>query len=228
MRPSTSPRTGRPGPVVIDIPVTAELGEFDYKQPRRLDLPGYRPTMHGHIKQIRAAAKALTESPSGRCSTSAAASSRRRRPTSCSSWPPAAGPGHDDAHGPGRLSRAHPLSLGMLGMHGTAYANYAVHEMRPAHRRGRALRRPRHRQALGVRAARDQDHPHRHRPSRDRQERGAPHPDRGRRQARPAPASSPSSSISTCSRASRPTGSSASRSGSASSSAEVRAQGTAR
>ena len=66
-----------------------------------------------------------------------------------------------------------PLSLGMLGMHGTVPANYAVHECRPAHRRRRALRRPRDRQALGVRAAGQDDHPHRRRPGRDRQERRA-------------------------------------------------------
>ena len=51
--------TGRPGPVVIDMPVDCALGELAYKHPERPDLPGYKPTLEGHAKQIRAAAKAL-------------------------------------------------------------------------------------------------------------------------------------------------------------------------
>ena len=53
--------TGRPGPVVIDIPVTAQLKESTNKRPTGLDLPGYKPTGKGHTKQIRAAARALRE-----------------------------------------------------------------------------------------------------------------------------------------------------------------------
>ena len=53
--------TGRPGPVVIDIPVDIALGELSYRDADTLDLPGYKPTFKGHIKQIRAAAKAINE-----------------------------------------------------------------------------------------------------------------------------------------------------------------------
>ena len=53
--------TGRPGPVVIDIPVDIALGETAYRKADTLDLPGYKPTVKGHVKQIRAAAKAINE-----------------------------------------------------------------------------------------------------------------------------------------------------------------------
>jgi acetolactate synthase-1/2/3 large subunit len=54
--------TGRPGPVLVDIPkdVFEEMGEFEY--PEKIDLPGYKPTVHGHPNQIRKAAKLIEES----------------------------------------------------------------------------------------------------------------------------------------------------------------------
>ena len=66
-----SPRraTGRPGPVLIDIPVTAALAEFAYEKATTLELPGYKPTMRGHTKQLRAAAKASAWSISARPAT---------------------------------------------------------------------------------------------------------------------------------------------------------------
>jgi acetolactate synthase-1/2/3 large subunit len=42
--------SGRPGPVVIDIPVDMQLAEVDYKQPARINLPGYKPTLKGNKK----------------------------------------------------------------------------------------------------------------------------------------------------------------------------------
>src|SRR5665647_3329653 len=53
--------TGRPGPVVIDIPVDAALSDCVYQRQVSIVLPGYKPTVKGHIKQIRAAAKAINE-----------------------------------------------------------------------------------------------------------------------------------------------------------------------
>ncbi len=53
--------TGRPGPVLIDVPVTSQLEDFAYRKATQLDLPGYKPTLKGHTKQISAAAKALAE-----------------------------------------------------------------------------------------------------------------------------------------------------------------------
>ena len=51
--------TGRPGPVVIDIAKDAQIKKFNFKYPDKVNLPGYRPTLKGHIGQIKAAAKSV-------------------------------------------------------------------------------------------------------------------------------------------------------------------------
>jgi acetolactate synthase-1/2/3 large subunit len=120
--------TGRPGPVVIDIPVTAELGELTYRRPAGPDLPGYKPTVRGHVKQIRAAARALLEAErpvlyvGGGVISSGAAGELMELATL------AQAPVTTTHMGLGAFPSRHPLSLGTLGMHGTVAANYAVHE----------------------------------------------------------------------------------------------------
>jgi len=120
--------TGRPGPVVIDIPVDIALGEAAYRKADTLDLPGYKPTVKGHVKQIRAAAKAINEAQrpmlylgGGVISSNAAPeilrlAELRRLPVATTLM------------GLGSFPETHELSMGMLGMHGTVTANYAVHE----------------------------------------------------------------------------------------------------
>jgi len=120
--------TGRPGPVVIDIPVDIALGETAYRKADTLDLPGYKPTVKGHVKQIRAAAKAINEAQQpvlylggGVISSNAAPeilrlAELRRLPVATTLM------------GLGAFPETHELSMGMLGMHGTVTANYAVHE----------------------------------------------------------------------------------------------------
>jgi thiamine pyrophosphate-dependent acetolactate synthase large subunit-like protein len=84
--------------------------------------------------------------PSGRCSTPAAASSiRARRPRACCANSCADRlSDHLDADGARRLSRLRQEWLGMLGMHGTYEANWAMHDCDRDDLRRRALRRPRH------------------------------------------------------------------------------------
>jgi acetolactate synthase-1/2/3 large subunit len=120
--------TGRPGPVVIDIPVDIALGELAYHEAGAIDLPGYRPTFKGHIKQIRAAAKAINEAQrpvlylgGGAIASDAAPeilrlAELRRLPVATTLM------------ALGAFPETHELSMGMLGMHGTVTANYAVHE----------------------------------------------------------------------------------------------------
>src|SRR3954467_14212741 len=52
-------RTGRPGPVIVDIPVDLSRGEIPYEPVSDVHLPGYQPTTEGNAKQIRQAAKAM-------------------------------------------------------------------------------------------------------------------------------------------------------------------------
>ena len=120
--------TGRPGPVVIDIPVDVALGEAVYHEATTIDLPGYKPTVTGHIKQVRAAAKVINEAErpvlylgGGVIAANAAPeilrlAELRRLPVATTLM------------ALGAFPETHELSMGMLGMHGTVTANYAVHE----------------------------------------------------------------------------------------------------
>jgi acetolactate synthase-1/2/3 large subunit len=54
--------TGRPGPVLIDVPKDVLLAEMDWWWPETLDLPGYRPSTNGHPRQVRAAVELILES----------------------------------------------------------------------------------------------------------------------------------------------------------------------
>ena len=120
--------TGRPGPVLIDVPKDVALEEFDYVPvlPGSIKLPGYRPTVKGNPRQINAAIQLIRES---------------RRPLLYVGGGAIAANAHEEVKqlaelfdipvtttlmGIGAFDEHHPLSLGMLGMHGTAYANFAV------------------------------------------------------------------------------------------------------
>jgi acetolactate synthase-1/2/3 large subunit len=120
--------TGRPGPVVIDIPVDVALGEAVYHEANEIDLPGYRPTFKGHIRQIRAAAKAINEAHRpvlylGGGAIAANAAPEILRLAELRNLPVAT-----TLMALGAFPETHELSMGMLGMHGTVTANYAVHE----------------------------------------------------------------------------------------------------
>ncbi len=120
--------TGRPGPVLIDVPKDVALEEFDYVpvKPGSVKLRGYRPTVKGNPRQIHAAIQLITES---------------RRPLLYVGGGAIAAGAHEEVKqlaelfdipvtttlmGIGAFDEHHPLALGMLGMHGTAYANFAV------------------------------------------------------------------------------------------------------
>jgi len=54
-------RTGRPGPVLIDLPKNITMGETEFVYPEEIDLPGYKPTYRGNMRQIKTAAKVINE-----------------------------------------------------------------------------------------------------------------------------------------------------------------------
>jgi acetolactate synthase-1/2/3 large subunit len=54
--------TGRPGPVLIDIPKDVQLQEITWRWPETVDLPGYKPTTKGNLKQVRTAVRMIMES----------------------------------------------------------------------------------------------------------------------------------------------------------------------
>jgi acetolactate synthase I/II/III large subunit len=121
-------RTGRPGPVLIDIPQDLSRAEIEYEPVRDVHLPGYQPTLDGNSKQIRLAAKAMANARRpvlyvGGGAVAANASEEvtdlavgGRLPITCTLM------------GLGCFPAQHELWLGMLGMHGTRTANYAMDE----------------------------------------------------------------------------------------------------
>ncbi len=121
-------RTGRPGPVLIDIPQDLSRAEIDYQPVTDVHLPGYQPTLDGNSKQIRLAAKALLNARrpvlyAGGGVINAEASEELtdlalagRFPVTCTLM------------GLGAFPAPQEQWLGMLGMHGTRAANYAMDE----------------------------------------------------------------------------------------------------
>ena len=122
--------SGRPGPVLIDIPKDVGLEEFDYipVNPGEVTLHGYRPTVKGNSRQINQAIKLIRQAERpllyvGGGAISAGAHAEIKELAELFNLPVTT-----TLMGKGVFNENHPLSVGMLGMHGTAYANFAVTE----------------------------------------------------------------------------------------------------
>ncbi len=122
--------TGRPGPVLIDVPKDVGLEEFDYVpvEPGAVKLPGYRPTVKGNPRQVTQALQLISESRRpllyvGGGAIAAGAHAEIQQLSELFNIPVTT-----TLMGKGAFDENHPLALGMLGMHGTAYANFAVSE----------------------------------------------------------------------------------------------------
>ncbi|HEY5188276.1 MAG TPA: biosynthetic-type acetolactate synthase large subunit [Solirubrobacteraceae bacterium] len=121
-------RTGRPGPVVVDIPQDLSRADIPYEPVADVHLPGYQPTTDGNQKQIRLAAKALANArrpviyagggviAAGAAGELTELGTADRFPVTCT------------VMGLGGFPAPHEQWLGMLGMHGTRAANYAMDE----------------------------------------------------------------------------------------------------
>ncbi|NMA33142.1 MAG: acetolactate synthase, large subunit, biosynthetic type [Clostridiaceae bacterium] len=119
--------TGRPGPVVIDIPVDVQNTVIDFHYPEHIDIKGYKPTIKGHPGQVRKAAAALQAA---------------KKPVICAGGglitADASGvmlelaekrniPVVTTLMGIGSIPSDHPLHFGMVGTHGSPTANYVLH-----------------------------------------------------------------------------------------------------
>jgi acetolactate synthase-1/2/3 large subunit len=119
--------TGRPGPVLIDVPRDVSQAELDFEYPEKVELRGYRLPGKGHALMIKRAAELIkvAERPvilagggivaSGATDELAKFAALIAAPVTCTLM------------GKGAYPETDRLSLGMPGMHGTAYANYALH-----------------------------------------------------------------------------------------------------
>jgi acetolactate synthase-1/2/3 large subunit len=118
--------TGRPGPVLVDIPKDVLQNQTRFAWPPVLDLPGYRPTLHPHGKQIREAAKLLVTARRpvlyvGGGVLRSGASAQLRRLAELTGIPVVT-----TLMARGAFPDSHPQHLGMPGMHGTVSAVYAL------------------------------------------------------------------------------------------------------
>jgi len=118
--------TGRPGPVLIDIPVDIQQKDTEFIWPESINIRGYKPTYFGHLGQIKKAAKFIQNSkkPLIYAGGGVIISSAHQELKELAEKIQA--PVTTTLMGLGGFPSLHPLSLGMLGMHGTVYANLAV------------------------------------------------------------------------------------------------------
>ncbi len=120
--------TGRPGPVLIDVPVDISKSEEKFSYPEKADIRSYKPVYEGHPGQIKKACKKIESSKkpiiyAGGGIIISNASKEIRTFVKKTGIPITT-----TLLGLGAFPEDDPLSLGMLGMHGTYYANHAVHE----------------------------------------------------------------------------------------------------
>ena len=120
--------TGRPGPVLIDVPSDLSGAEMVFPYPDSVNLPSYRPTYRGNAKQVRACAELIRSAKrpllyagggvvaSHACQELTELAEKMRIPVITSLM------------GKGAMRCSNPLNLGPVGMHGSKYANMAVME----------------------------------------------------------------------------------------------------
>lgn len=119
-------RSGRPGPVLIDIPKDVFTEEVEFNYPAKIEISGYKPTLQGHPSQIKKAARLINDARqpviiAGRGVIISGADAELKELAEKAQIPVIT-----SLLGIGSFPESHILSLGMLGMHGTVCANMAV------------------------------------------------------------------------------------------------------
>jgi len=120
--------TGRPGPVVIDLPVDVTTDTWDGDTPDTVNLPGYKPSFEGNIRQIKLAADAINRSKRPVIYAGGGVISSNSSEQLIELAEKANLPVNTTLLALGVFPEDNEKALGMLGMHGTVPANYAVHE----------------------------------------------------------------------------------------------------
>ncbi|MGE5472815.1 MAG: biosynthetic-type acetolactate synthase large subunit [Ignavibacteriales bacterium] len=118
--------TGRPGPVLIDIPIDIQLKEISFKYPESVDIRGYKPNFRGHSLQIKKIIEAMGKAKrpvicAGGGVITADSAEELRLFAEKASIPVA-----NTLMGKGSISSKHELYLGMIGSHGVYAANQAM------------------------------------------------------------------------------------------------------
>ncbi len=121
-------RHGRPGPVLIDIPKDVQQREAEFVWPEEVKIRGYRPTVHGNMRQIRQAAELIGQSKRPVIVAGHGVIISRAYAELKALAEKAHIPVVTTLHGVSCFPESHELSFGMTGMHGAAYANKAINE----------------------------------------------------------------------------------------------------
>jgi acetolactate synthase-1/2/3 large subunit len=118
--------SGRPGPVLIDLPKDMTAQEIEFSYPETIEMRSYKPQTQGNPKAVRRAVEAILEAErpvlyigggaihAGAHEEAIRLAEKLNLPTTCTLM------------GLGAFPASHPLSLGMLGMHGGYWTNMAV------------------------------------------------------------------------------------------------------
>ena len=119
-------RTGRTGPVLIDLPKDVQIDKAEFSYPEKVILPGYKPTLKGHPAQIKKAAKLINEARepvilAGRGVIISGAYDELKQLAETAQIPVVT-----TLLGISGFPDSHIMSYGWLGMHGMAYANLAI------------------------------------------------------------------------------------------------------
>ncbi|WP_406661205.1 acetolactate synthase large subunit [Methanolobus sp. ZRKC3] len=120
--------TGRPGPVLIDIPKDITTTEIDFHYPEKVELRGYNPTYEGNIQQIKRAAAEIANSSKPVIYAGGGVISSEAAPELRELAEKIQAPVTTTLTGMGGFPVEHPQFIGMPGMHGAKYANYAIQE----------------------------------------------------------------------------------------------------
>ena len=120
--------TGRPGPVVIDIPVDIQMKELEFNYPKSVEIKGYKPNYKGHTQQIKRIAEAIARSENPVICAGGGVITAKASEIMTSFAEKCGIPVVTTLMGIGAIAGDHPLYLGMLGSHGVFPANYAVNK----------------------------------------------------------------------------------------------------
>ncbi|MGO8990116.1 MAG: biosynthetic-type acetolactate synthase large subunit [bacterium] len=121
-------RSGRPGPVLIDLPKDVQADSTEFKYPEKVSIRGYQPTYEGHVGQIQRAVKLAMKSKKPVLYVGGGIISSNASKELTLFAEKLGIPVTMTLMGLGSIPGNSPLSLGMLGMHGTYWANMAVME----------------------------------------------------------------------------------------------------
>ena len=121
-------RTGRPGPVLVDFPKDVQVATDKFRYPDKVNLPGYKPTYSGNARQIEKAVEMILTARKPVIYVGGGVSSPEAGSWLTQLAELIQAPVTTTLMGMAAFPKKHPLALGLLGMHGTYFANMAVTE----------------------------------------------------------------------------------------------------